>query len=431
MLGGKGASYRNAAAGDRIEEHGLHLWAGCYENAFRVIRECYEELGRSPDQPLATWEDAFTPQSLIVLEDQHDGGWHHWLQEFPVLPTRPGETDRIASPFEMFASLLRWMAGVCRHRAWTPPWTAHLRTIEDVADRLAEGTPLFSHRLLGFAVDKLRDTARLFLRPFMKDPEIRRMWMTLDFLASNVSGILDEGFLGPGSWLDNVSRIDHLGYREWLARHGASRETTAAPMVRGLGDAVFNSNFRGAAGDGAQRARSAEHDIPGLALLSNERGHGRDDLHAALSRPEASRGPLRVLPSGRPPRCGGRSSQTGGADADAAFEGRRLSSAGRRGRHPVLETAPGRGAARRGRSPHRARRLRGGGARRAGGCAAADHHRARRAERALAHDAGHGEDDEDPVPPDLVRSGSRRARLAARVAGDDGLRGVARHLGAT
>ena len=37
-LGGKGASGRGVS--DRIEEHGLHLWMGWYENAFRVMRQC-------------------------------------------------------------------------------------------------------------------------------------------------------------------------------------------------------------------------------------------------------------------------------------------------------------------------------------------------------------------------------------------------------
>src|SRR5262249_29402696 len=36
-LGGKGASGRGPAG--RIEEHGLHLWMGWYENAFRLLRE--------------------------------------------------------------------------------------------------------------------------------------------------------------------------------------------------------------------------------------------------------------------------------------------------------------------------------------------------------------------------------------------------------
>ena len=38
-LGGKGASGRDADG--RILEHGLHVWLGFYENAFRMMRECY------------------------------------------------------------------------------------------------------------------------------------------------------------------------------------------------------------------------------------------------------------------------------------------------------------------------------------------------------------------------------------------------------
>ena len=35
---------RNEALGYRIEEHGLHLWLGYYENAFRMVRSCFTEL---------------------------------------------------------------------------------------------------------------------------------------------------------------------------------------------------------------------------------------------------------------------------------------------------------------------------------------------------------------------------------------------------
>src|SRR5262245_42522711 len=50
-LGGKGASGRNAAREQRIEEHGLHVWGGFYENAFRVMRACYADLARPPGAP--------------------------------------------------------------------------------------------------------------------------------------------------------------------------------------------------------------------------------------------------------------------------------------------------------------------------------------------------------------------------------------------
>src|SRR6266508_6709403 len=41
-LGGKGASVRDKDG--RIRDHGLHIWLGFYENAFRMARECYAEV---------------------------------------------------------------------------------------------------------------------------------------------------------------------------------------------------------------------------------------------------------------------------------------------------------------------------------------------------------------------------------------------------
>ena len=44
---------RGRGVADRIEEHGLHLWMGFYENAFRLMRECYAERhAMHPELPL-------------------------------------------------------------------------------------------------------------------------------------------------------------------------------------------------------------------------------------------------------------------------------------------------------------------------------------------------------------------------------------------
>ncbi|HLT38728.1 MAG TPA: NAD(P)-binding protein, partial [Enhygromyxa sp.] len=77
-LGGKGASGRGVH--DRIEEHGLHLWMGFYENAFRLMRECYAELGRDPATcPIADWRDAFEPAPLVGVADRvPNGEWQIW-----------------------------------------------------------------------------------------------------------------------------------------------------------------------------------------------------------------------------------------------------------------------------------------------------------------------------------------------------------------
>src|SRR5262245_6307166 len=66
-LGGKGASGRGPAG--RIEEHGLHVWMGWYENAFRLMRECYAELDRD-------WRSGFEPVPFLAVTDRTtDGKW--------------------------------------------------------------------------------------------------------------------------------------------------------------------------------------------------------------------------------------------------------------------------------------------------------------------------------------------------------------------
>ena len=103
-LGGKGASGRGTDG--RIEEHGLHVWLGFYENAFRLLRECYAELGREPDHPIATWRDAFFADPQVGLaEARDDGAWIRWTALFPSSPGLPGDTLNAHNPFTLSSYL--------------------------------------------------------------------------------------------------------------------------------------------------------------------------------------------------------------------------------------------------------------------------------------------------------------------------------------
>src|SRR5579864_44010 len=95
-LGGKGASGRNLTAGQRIEEHGLHLWFGFYDNAFSLMQRCYEELGRAPGSPLATWDEAFFPCREVVLYEQWGDRWIARDFTLPRNPLTPGEHHPLA-----------------------------------------------------------------------------------------------------------------------------------------------------------------------------------------------------------------------------------------------------------------------------------------------------------------------------------------------
>jgi uncharacterized protein with NAD-binding domain and iron-sulfur cluster len=111
-LGGKAASHRGVH--DRIEEHGLHIWLGYYDNAFRLIRDCYAELDRpttDPTSPIQTWRDAFAPAPLIGLEDLHEGDWPSSISRRPASSSTRSSIaiPRRASRRRLPSSLLvRW-----------------------------------------------------------------------------------------------------------------------------------------------------------------------------------------------------------------------------------------------------------------------------------------------------------------------------------
>ncbi len=122
-LGGKGASGRNTELGDRIEEHGLHVWLGFYDNAFSTLRKVYQELDRPADAPLSRMYsaggkgstpsgapmDAFTPINwLNMLETTPDGTRKPWRVEFPQNDLEPGLHNEIISMWGYLELFLKW-----------------------------------------------------------------------------------------------------------------------------------------------------------------------------------------------------------------------------------------------------------------------------------------------------------------------------------
>jgi uncharacterized protein with NAD-binding domain and iron-sulfur cluster len=114
-LGGKGASSRNPERSNRIEEHGLHIWLGFYENAFEIMRRCYGELSGTPGI-FGSWQEAFKPHSFIVLEEKTDTGWLHWSTTFPGNDSLPGDGTEFLPLEDSFLMLLDWLAEIFEAR---------------------------------------------------------------------------------------------------------------------------------------------------------------------------------------------------------------------------------------------------------------------------------------------------------------------------
>ncbi|MVN87435.1 NAD(P)-binding protein [Deinococcus sp. HMF7620] len=272
-LGGKGASGRNAAAGQRIEEHGLHLWFGFYENAFRMIQGVYGELNRPAAAPLATWQDAFKPHDYIVLSEHIGDTWRPWPLMFPHKASTPGDGDAHPTLWEAAETLLGhvkgWLAEVCHthlpapvpvpktETGEHPGWLRHLAsTICADVDYLAtsalhtlEGAcqwlaALPAHLredengggLLARTLEGLREWLNHMLCDLLdRDDKLRRLYICLDLGVTTLLGLLRDGVLTRG--FDVINDID---LRDWLLKHGANeRYSVNSAVIRGFYDLIF------------------------------------------------------------------------------------------------------------------------------------------------------------------------------------------------
>ena len=102
-LGGKASVGRDASRHDRAYEHGLHIWAGFYDNAFDVVKRLYAGLGEDPD----AWKSCFAPLNHFTVMETDGVAWKPWLMEFPANDLEPG-IGRLPSlaPWSLLVQLL-------------------------------------------------------------------------------------------------------------------------------------------------------------------------------------------------------------------------------------------------------------------------------------------------------------------------------------
>jgi len=271
-LGGKGASGRGPA--DRIEEHGLHLWMGFYENAFRLMRECYAELGRSrQEHRIADWTDAFFPDQLTGVADklgQHR--WVPWAVTLPPAPGMPGDPgpvrrwtigDYMSRAVTLLRSLLE--AIQLRDASWagagSPSTPAHLSpgdvsngvlrflrfgglaTMAAVIEAIGllqsifASAPLYADSFILRFHDAVRSAARQQIDALVSsDAALRRLWEIAELIFAVLRGVVRFRLMSDPRGFE---AIDEYDCREWLAINGASERAINSAFVRALYDLAF------------------------------------------------------------------------------------------------------------------------------------------------------------------------------------------------
>jgi uncharacterized protein with NAD-binding domain and iron-sulfur cluster len=273
-LGGKAASSRGAHG--RIEEHGLHVWLGYYDNAFRLIRAVYDELdrpGTDPACPIATWRDAFACAERVGVADGSADDWSHWVASFDRNDLEPGAAYGTGQPLSVatfvrrgLRLLLAFSASIRDDDAAPEPAGVVLSSLprapapRDHAPALRELGALLRQaeiaamvgaieaiRLLEAALPRggtltstvlaylegMRDEVGARLR---RQDDGRRASEVADLVITCLQGAIRDGLLVDPA---GFAAIDDVDFREWLEGHGARPETLKSPLVRGMYDLVF------------------------------------------------------------------------------------------------------------------------------------------------------------------------------------------------
>ncbi|PTL84474.1 NAD(P)-binding protein [Vitiosangium sp. GDMCC 1.1324] len=264
-LGGKGRSGRGRDG--RIEEHGLHILFGFYQNFFALIRDCYDELKRPAGHPLATWRKAFHPHSFGVVEDWFQGRWHHWPIEFPGNEATPGGDAALNGSWDYVTLVLHTvveaLAGWRTERGlgdrlfprerWegTPdeaPTSAGrpdagvfralrlLRAALKLAGKTRQTLERHAPTVLGLVRQARRLVVESLHRRSQESVRAFRYFAYVDFWSTVFIGMMADRLYEPGA----LHALDEYDLREWLARHGALEDTLQSAFVRTIYGAAFS-----------------------------------------------------------------------------------------------------------------------------------------------------------------------------------------------
>lgn len=272
-LGGKGASGRNAEHCDRIEEHGLHILLGFYENAFRVLKACYAELGRPPGAPLATWQDAFKPHDYVVLMEQTPGGYVPWALDFPPNSDEPGSGGVLPTPWAMIEMLIGWIRQLFVD---SPRLPDHPQDLEDAKDAVRDRDPLrVAHEL-----EELHRWLHELAGDIEADLDLdwRRAFVSVDLAFAAIRGLIADGVILPPH---DVWKLDNLDFRVWLQSHGAHTVSVNSGYINGVYDLGFSQPGQVGAGTAINGILRMVFTYKGAVMWKMQAGMG-DTIFAPL-----------------------------------------------------------------------------------------------------------------------------------------------------
>jgi uncharacterized protein with NAD-binding domain and iron-sulfur cluster len=262
-LGGKCASGRNAKKNFRLEEHGLHVWGGFYENAFWMAKKCYQELDRPASAPLSTWQEAFIDQHVFFLKETDWQFWPFCLPNCDALEPGFNENDSPEGLRDVLAQLVdsfqAWFTDFLNSETASSAPPLDIADASDLLRKAIKTGSRLSQTVFSGIVNLLQAliregtrvalsaTGRIFrlLRRLIKKLIFadsthdfkynQHRWIIYDLLLTTFIGIFADHLLTRS--IDDT--IGDLEYGVWLKKHGLSAETWQSTLIHAMYDLIF------------------------------------------------------------------------------------------------------------------------------------------------------------------------------------------------
>lgn len=276
-LGGKGASGRNAEYGQRIEEHGLHVWFGAYVNSFKTLEKVYADLNRPSGAPLATFGQALKPHSFIALEEKIEQSWKTWGIEFPIIPGNPADGNLDPTFWDLIQLIYYWLKEfteqmthlhVQKNKTATKEhdWFSHVVDVLKTNTHHIDDDIHATHQMMSSFIEKITHPDRKvtdqqiveqhikhqnalsgwinWLKQWLEqefdhlldeDDNLRHLYIGADLAITSIKGIIEDDVYQKG-----FGYLNQWDFREWLTIHGANvKYTVNSAPIRGFYDLVF------------------------------------------------------------------------------------------------------------------------------------------------------------------------------------------------
>jgi uncharacterized protein with NAD-binding domain and iron-sulfur cluster len=308
-LGGKTATGRGIH--NRIEEKGIHIFQGWYDNAFRMVKDAYklqDELGLNPNSPLKKWSEAIVPDnaSLFTEYSEREGKWINWPIIFPMNDQEPGTAGK-STEWE----LIRKILGIALQLVVGDPYEKNqgfldrylMEHLLDVNQKFGDPQPknkpkphwwdkliggikktfqkkvvpievAMLHKAVEIAEAQMRKQTgkdpgevevealekvvhlfsgfthwfeKAFSHAIEKHDRLRRIISVIEWMEVTLTGVLEDVY-DPDTHTFNYQKINHYNYLDWLKKHGASDLVLDCALVRFMYTGSFANLLNGGTG---------------------------------------------------------------------------------------------------------------------------------------------------------------------------------------